>query len=82
MMKRTNTNKRNGRLPQRGLPAKTLVGGKLNIAEVNAMKEAMRVAGIPTKSLFIAHAVRAFVKANGIDIQDVDPAQTFLPIGR
>jgi hypothetical protein len=42
----------------------------------------MRVAGIPTKSLFIAHAVRAFVKANGIDIQDVDPAQTFLPIGR
>ena len=79
MMKRTNTNKRNGRLPQRGLPAKTLVGGKLNIAEFHAMKEAMRVAGIPTKSLFIAYAVRAFVKANGIDIQDIDPAQTFLP---
>lgn len=82
MMKHTMANKRNGPRPKRGLPAKTIVGGKLNVAEVRAMKEAMRVTGIPTKSLFVAHAVRAFVKAHGIDIQDMDPAQTLLPIGR
>lgn len=82
MMKRQNTNRRNGPRPKRGLPAKTLVGGKLNVAEVKAMQEAMRATGIATKSLFVAHAVRAFVKANGIEIKDVDPAQTLLPIGR
>ena len=76
----TKVTKRNGPLPKRGLPAHIVVGGKLNVAEVRAMKEAMKVAGITSKSLFVAHAVRAFVKANGIDIAEVDPAQRALPI--
>lgn len=79
-MIKTKVAKRNGPLPKRGLPAHIVVGGKLNIAEVRAMKEAMKMAGITSKSLFVAHAVRAFVRANGIDIAEVDPAQRALPI--
>ena len=79
-MIKTKVSKRSGPLPKRGLPAHIVVGGKLNIAEARAMKDAMKVAGIVSKSLFVAHAVRAYVKAIGVDIAEVDPAQRSLPI--
>lgn len=79
-MKATMMKKRKGRMPKRGLPAHIIVGGKLNVTEFRAMREAMKVTGIPTQSLFVAFAVRAYTRANGVDLPDLDPAQTLLPI--
>lgn len=76
-------NKRNGPLPTRGLPTYIVVTTRINTAELKAMKAAMKAVGIATKSLFVAQAVRAMVKANGITIPDIDPAQgTLLPIDK
>lgn len=78
--KHTKETKRNGPRPKRGLPAHFIVGGKLNASELQAMRSAMKITGIPTQSLFVAYAVREFVKAHGIDIPDADPRQGLLPI--
>lgn len=71
---------RKGPKPKRGLPAHTVVGGKLNVTEVKAMKAVMKAKGIPTQSLFVALAVRYYAKANGVDIPDQDKAQLLLPV--
>lgn len=77
---RTKANKRNGPLPKRGLPAHIVVVSRVNASELQAMRAAMKAKGIPTQSLFIANAVRAFVQSAGIDIPDANPRQGLLPI--
>ena len=77
-MKINHPKKRFGPIAKRGLPAHFIVGGKLNASELQAMRSAMKVTGIATQSLFVAYAVRSFVKANGIDIPDHDPHQQSL----
>lgn len=78
--RRTNPNKRNGPLPTRGLPARIVVASKVNAAELKAMRAAMKAKGIPTQSLFVAYAVREFVKSAGVEIPDTNPRQGLLPI--
>lgn len=79
--RKVNPNKRNGPRAKRGLPAHFIVGGKLNASELEAMRSAMKVTGIPTQSLFVAYAVRDFVKRHGVDLPDHDPRQgSLLPI--
>lgn len=72
--------KQPGPIAQRGLPAQIVVVGRLNASEVKAMRSAMKVSGIATQSLFVAYAVRSFAKAHGIDVPEIDPRQTLLPV--
>lgn len=66
----------------KGLPRTTLVAAKVSKAEVKALQAVMKARGIATQSTAIAEAIRAYLKANGVDPQPENPRQRsigFLP---
>jgi hypothetical protein len=57
-----------------------MIGSKITLADLKALRALMKAKGIATQSAAVTLAIRAYAKANGINVQVDDPRQLELVV--